>query len=82
MDRAQKRFLRMRIIVAEISRPLSGRGADDDEAEVGLTVGEAVHGEWSRLTDFFGEVRCAKAKGVTSHSSPRKETAGKSVSKA
>jgi hypothetical protein len=44
MDRAPEAVSRMRVVMAEVSRPLAGGGADEDEAEVGLElVGEAVH---------------------------------------
>jgi hypothetical protein len=45
VDRAQEAIAGMRVVVAEVSRPLSGRGAGEDEAKVVLElVGEAVHG--------------------------------------
>jgi len=44
VDRAPEAVAGMRVIVAEVSGPLGGGGADEDEAEVGLElVGEAVH---------------------------------------
>src|SRR5260221_14238402 len=45
MDRAPEAVAGMRIIVAEIRRPLPGGGADKDESQIVLKlVGEAVHG--------------------------------------
>src|SRR6266851_7115916 len=46
VDRTPEAVAGMRIIVAEIRRPLPGGGADKDETQIVLKlVGEAVHGQ-------------------------------------
>lgn len=44
VDRAPEPIAGMRVVVAEVGRPLAGGGADEDEAQAGLElVGEFVH---------------------------------------